>query len=136
MRNAIAENKSVIEDCAHQFQKSAAEIQKVINAIRVSGGESQVSEKGDDLAKLKAVYESEILARGGSSGIESVQRMQYIQMFEQGFAKEFEGIRFQSGKYSYPAVILDASGKHRPHPLLIDIIRKPGGKELIEPERL
>lgn len=85
---------------------------------------------------MEAVYESEIRARGGVAGKESIQRMKEIYELEKQFALEFQTTRFRYGKYHYPAVILDTLGEMRPHPLLIEIIRKPGGIDLVEPERL
>lgn len=62
--------------------------------------------------------------------------MKRIKMLEQKLAEEFQETQFQHGKYFYPVIILDMYGKSRPHPLLIDLIRKPGGKEIIESSHL
>jgi len=136
VQQAIAEKRSVLQHCAERFQKTPDEIQKVVASIRIGGWVSEVSEKGDDLSKLEAVYKSEIQARWGVFWTQTIKRMKRIKMLEQKLAEEFREAQFQHGKYFYPVIISDMYGKSRPHPLLIDLIRKPGGKEIIESEKL
>ncbi len=94
VRNAVMEKHGIIEESAERYHKSHEEVRKTLDGLHVGAGESRVDASGNDLSKIRAVYESEIHARGGTTGEASVQRMREIQDLEADFVKEFRHVRF------------------------------------------
>lgn len=136
VRKAVEEQRQVIETSAAELGKTPEEIKKALADLRVNAGEVRVPAGADDFAKLEAVAESEIRARGGASGTERIARMKEIQKLKSDIIEEFRNARFTHGKRHYPVVALDASDKPRLHPLIVDTVRKPGGAESLRPVEL